>query len=183
MVTGPRSAVGMALLWLVAVAGVSATAWVAIDRAGRDITNVSVTTLPPGPLNPPTMATEPQKITVTPTTSATAPPAATPATPATAKAPAPTGAAEPAPSPAPVAPKPQDLTIRVEGGVFTVRCTGADIGLRSAQPQNDWQVHVDTPSSGQIVVSFRTGDEEERRSTKVTAVCTDGTPVFSVSNG
>ena len=180
MVISLRSAVGIATIWLAAVAGVSATAWFAIDRAGRDITNVSVTTLPPGPLNPPTMATEPQKTTVTPTTSATAPPAATPAP---SPAPAPTGAAEPAPSPAPVAPKPRDLTIRVEGGVFTVRCTGADIGLRSAQPQNDWQVHVDTPSSGQIVVSFRTGDDEERRSTKVTAVCTDGTPVFSVSNG
>ena len=38
MVVKLRSAVGVAMIWLATVAGVSATAWVAIDRAGRDIT-------------------------------------------------------------------------------------------------------------------------------------------------
>ena len=87
------------------------------------------------------------------------------------------------PSPPPAAPTPKNLTTRAAGGVVTVRCTGATIALLSAQPENDWRVHVDTSSSRQIAVSFRTGEEEEQRSTVVTAVCTDGTPVFTVSNG
>jgi len=64
-----------------------------------------------------------------------------------------------------------------------VRCTGTTIGIRSAQPQNGWRVHVDSSNAGQIIVSFRTGEEEDRRTTTVTAVCTGGTPVFTVNNG
>jgi hypothetical protein len=42
-----RSIAGISLIWLATVAGVSATAWFAIDRAGRDLTGADVATLVP----------------------------------------------------------------------------------------------------------------------------------------
>ena len=41
-----RSVVGMVMIWLATVAGVSVTAWVAIDRAGQDVTGAAVSSLP-----------------------------------------------------------------------------------------------------------------------------------------
>jgi hypothetical protein len=64
-----------------------------------------------------------------------------------------------------------------------VRCTGATIGLRIAQPENDWRVHVDTTHPVQIVVTFQSGEEDSNVSTQVTAVCANGTPTFTVTNG
>src|ERR1019366_8795470 len=62
MVTNMRSAAAMAAIWVFAVVGVSATAWVAIDRAGRDITVTTVSSLPPASLNTPTLAGEPARV-------------------------------------------------------------------------------------------------------------------------
>ena len=59
MVINLRSASGIAAIWLAAVVGVSATAWVAIDRAGRDITNVNIKTMAPAPVITPTIAPQP----------------------------------------------------------------------------------------------------------------------------
>jgi hypothetical protein len=189
MVINLRSASGIAAIWLAAVVGVSATAWVAIDRAGRDITNVNIKTMAPAPIITPTLAVRP---TSTPLPSATAtlsvapPPAPRPSSPTTARAPIST----PTPTPTrtasrrhsrPPGPTPQDQTIRVVGGLVSVRCTGTAIVIRSAQPEFDWRVHVDTPMPGQIVVTFRMGDEESQRTTQVTAVCTNGSPAFTVS--
>lgn len=47
-----RSGVVVATIWLAAVAGVSVTAWVAIDRAGRGVTGADT-----GSLLPVTVAT------------------------------------------------------------------------------------------------------------------------------
>ncbi|HZX99511.1 MAG TPA: hypothetical protein VFE92_08495 [Dermatophilaceae bacterium] len=197
MVINPRSAVGMAAIWLVAVAGVSATAWLAIDRAGRDITTASVSTLS-APLNTPTRDSEPRSTaTPTPTPSATptptpdAFPTATPdafPSPSVAPAPAtPRPAASPTPTitarRAPPAPTPQDKTISVTGGLVSARCTGATIALRIAQPQNDWRVQVDASGGQQIAVSFQTGEDDSARNTQVTAVCQNGAPTFTVTNG
>jgi hypothetical protein len=206
MVINPRSAVGMAAIWLVAVAGVSATAWVAIDRAGRDITPAAISALPT-PLNNPTLGSEPTKTAPKPKPSAT--PAPTPdVAPAPTSAPTPTPtqvpvpAPTPAPAPAPVAAPTPDAspraparppapagptaiykTYRVPGGIVTVRCIGASIGLRIAQPENDWRVSVDTSVVGQIAVTFVTGEEDSTTKTLVTAVCTHGAPAFDVTNG
>ncbi|HEY5246994.1 MAG TPA: hypothetical protein VIJ15_00885 [Dermatophilaceae bacterium] len=205
MVTNARSAVAGAAIWLAAVAGVSAASWFAIDRAGRDIANVSISTLPPVPLNTPTLAGEPTETTADPEPATTPVPSPSPGPSAAPKptagasaapkptayrahpapTPTPTGSRHPAPVPSspPEAPTPKNQSTRAAGGVVSVRCTGATIALLSAQPENDWRVHVDTSSSRQIAVSFRTGEEEEQRSTEVSAVCTDGTPVFTVNNG
>lgn len=190
MVINPRSAVGIAAIWLVAVAGVSATAWYAIDRAGRDITDASAGALPPAPLTTPTLASEPTTSDAAPQPSATPTPTTIPipsptpshsvapshpAIPRRSGGPAPRGTASPPATPA-------DQSINVSGGLVAVRCTGATIALRVAQPLNGWRVHVDTSSAGQIVVSFQMGDEESQSRTEVTAVCANGTPAFQVSN-
>jgi hypothetical protein len=189
MVINLRSAGGIAAIWLAAVVGVSATAWVAIDRAGRDITNVNIKTMAPAPIITPTSAPQP---TGTPLPSATsklsvAPPPSSRPSSLTTSAPSSTSKSTPTPRTArgrpgkAPGPTPQDGTIRVAGGLVSVRCTGAAIALRIAQPEYDWRVHVDTPKPGQIVVSFRMGDEESQRTTQVMTVCTKGSPAFTVS--
>ena len=196
MVINARSAVGMAAIWLVAVAGVSAAAWLAIDRAGRDITTATVSTLT-APLDTPTRESQPRNTAATPTPSATptstpdAIPTATPdaiPSPSVAPPPAtPRPAATPEPRiPARTAPPdtiPQDKTISVNGGLVSARCTGATIALRIAQPENDWRVQVDASGGQQIAVSFQTGQEDAVTQTQVTAVCENGAPTFTVTNG
>ena len=201
MVTNLRSAAGMAAIWVFAVAGVSATAWVAIDRAGRDITTANVSTLPPPSLNTPTMGSEPTTPPAKPKPKPTAKSVATP-TPATTSAPVVTAAPTPrpshsrdqsggtppvapaaAPAPAAATPAPQDKTISVLGGLVSARCTGTAIRLLIAQPENDWRVRVDTTNGAQIVVSFQRGEEDAMTKTVVTGVCAGGAPSFTVSNG
>ena len=177
MVISLRSAVGIATIWLVAVAGVSATAWFAIDRAGRDITDASVSTLPRAPLHTPTLGSQPTQTDGTPTPSATATRAATP-TPSVTPSLSPT--LTPA-TPATATATPQDRTISIAGGLVSVRCTGATIELTVAQPENEWRVHVDTSGARQIAVSFQSGAEEAVSRTRVTAVCANGTPAFTVT--
>jgi hypothetical protein len=192
MVINLRSAGGIAAIWLAAVVGVSATAWVAIDRAGRDITNVNIKTMAPAPIITPTIDRQPTGTSLTSATStlSVAPPPAS--RPSSLTNPAPATTSKPTPTPAgtatgrqvkPPGPTPQDRTIGVAGGLVSVRCTGTAIVLRIAQPEYDWRAHVDTPTAGQIVVSFRMGDEESQRMTQVTAVCTKGSPAFTVSGG
>lgn len=187
----------MAAIWLIAVAGVSATAWFAIDRAGRDLTSASVSTLAPAPLNTPTQGAEPTKAPARHKPKATTKPTATPdpspthrqpstpapvalptsvAPPRATSTPGPDPAAQPSP---PAAPTAQDQTVSVNGGLISVRCTGDVIALRVAQPDNQWRVLVDTSQPGQISVTFTSGGEEVPSRTQVTAVCTNGVPAFS----
>jgi len=187
MVITRRSAGGIAAIWLAAVVGVSATAWFAIDRAGRDITSVKVATMPTAPAQVPTTEPAPTMAAPRPTATqkptAVTRPSATPAPPRRVATPTPSAAPTPLTTPRPAPPPPptrQDRTQVVDGGWVSVRCTGDSIALRSAQPQFDWRVHVDT-YQGRIYVSFSTGDEEDQRRTLVTAACTNGTPTFAVT--
>jgi hypothetical protein len=164
MVTNMRSAAGMVAIWVFAVVGVSATAWVAIDRAGRDITVATVSTLPPASLNTPTMGSESTQSGHNPEQ----------------PAPSPTDTGSPPP---PAAPTPQDQTTSVPGGLVSARCTADAIKLLTAQPQNNWRVHVDTSNGQQIVVSFLRGDEDSQSRTEVTGVCTNGNPTFTTTTG
>ena len=186
-----RSGVAIAAIWIVAVTGVSATAWVAIDRAGRDLTNSSLTTLPPVPLLTPNLGGEQGHRAQSPQPSTTTNPSR-PQTPATSAA----GATAPAgpprsvptthatvPQPVITAPTAQDRSINVNGGLVSASCTGATITLRDAQPDNDWRVQVDTSGGRQVVVTFHTGEEDQSSGTQVSAVCAGGTPAFTVTNG
>ena len=196
MVTSLRSATGMAAIWVFAVAGVSATAWVAIDRAGRDIAPAGASALPLASLGTPTRGRTPTPAAPKPAPAATASAVHTPAptvipapaatsTPTRHPAQAPTPPAAglgtaPGPTPSP-APTPVDQSISVPGGLVSVRCTGAAIRLLNAQPDNDWRVRVDTSNGGKVTVSFQNGQEDSSGSTAVRAVCTNGTPAFTTT--
>jgi len=187
MVVNVRSAVGVGMIWLAAVAGVSGSAWIAIDRAGRDITDGSVSSLSPlTVVNAPAATTpgigatsterttspsaKPERST-TPEPSATlrSPVAPAPSTPAT-------SAAVPGPTSA------RDGTFRATGGQVTVRCTGGTIQLRIAQPDDAWRVEVGSAGPQEVHVTFMRGGEEGGVGTQVTAVCAGGAPAFRVAS-
>ena len=191
MVVKLRPALGVVMIWLAAVAGVSVTAWVAIDRAGRDITNGTANSLSPltmgTPLAVPTPgvgATSTAATThssATPERSAAPEASATPEPSATRKSPvaqappaSPTSAAVPGSTSA------RDGTFRATGGQVSVRCTGDTIQLRIAQPDDGWRVEVGSAGPQEIHVTFMRGGEESGVGTEVTAVCAAGTPAFKV---
>ena len=196
MVNSPRSAVVVVAVWLAAVIGVSATAWVAIDRAGRDITAGVISTLPAAPLTTPTPGAKPPPSPAPTTAPATATPPTAVAAPPPVQARSTASRPTPSPTPSrtrthrrpptrrttsPPAPAPADRTINVTGGLVSVRCTGPAIGLRIAQPQNEWRVQVETYGTRQIHVTFTSGDEESVSRTEVSAECVEGTPTFRVT--
>lgn len=193
MVVKLRSPVVVAMIWLATVAGVSVTAWVAIDRAGRDIAGGVVGSLPSV-----TVATAPATTTPaagkSPTGATSQPspsqePSSTQDTSTTQDpSPSPKQSAAPEPSAAPTTATStspttwQDRTVSVTGGQVSVRCTGSSILLRIAQPQDGWRLEVGESARAQVDVSFRRGDEEAWVGTQVTAVCAKGTPAFTVRN-
>ena len=70
----------------------------------------------------------------------------------------------------------------VTGGQVSVRCTGAVITLRIAQPDDGWRVEVDRSGTEDVEVTFHRGDIAAGGQTHVKAVCSAGTPVFTVEN-
>ena len=175
MVMKMRTAVGVAAIWVATVACVSATAWVAIDRAGRDLTGGVAGSLPPVTLGSALVTTTPQIS-----------PSRTNVTPAPSDTPQPTDTPEPSAKPAPSAkPEPsatakpsttsRDRTFSVEGGQVSVRCTDSTIRLRIAQPDNGWRVEVEKAGPEEVIVIFRRGDSEDLGGSRLTAVCSAGT--------
>ena len=169
MVIRMRTAVGVAAIWLATVACVSATAWVAIDRAGRDLTGGVASSLPPVTMGSALVTTTPQispsRTNVTPAPSDTLEPSETP---------------EPSAKPAPPATaKPsttsRDRTFSLAGGQVSVRCTESTIRLRIAQPANGWRVEVEKAGPEEVNVNFRRGDSEDLGGSRLTAVCKAGT--------
>ena len=187
MVVKLRFAVGVAMIWLAAVAGASVTAWFAVDRAGR-LTGASLSSLRPtlvgapvvgAPVVTTTPGSEPTRTDATPEPSSTPGPPSTPDTSATrTSSPAPSPSSNSQTSPT----TPQDRTVSVAGGQVSVRCTGATILLRFAQPDNGWRVEVDKSGPEEVEVSFRTGDDDAGSQTQVRALCETGTPAFRVEN-
>ena len=151
-----RSAVGIAMIWVATVAGVSATAWVAIDRAGRDITGAQATSL------------SSLAATAVATTAPGAPPR--------------TASPEPSATTSSTSVTRQDDSVKVAGGQVSVGCIGATVGLRSAQPDNGWRVEVEASGPREVVVSFESGEDETERGSQVTAVCASGKPAFKGTN-
>ena len=185
MVVKLRSALGVVMIWLAAVAGVSVTAWVAIDRAGRDITNGTVNSLSPLTMGTPPAAPTPgvgaTSTEATTQSSATPKRSAAPEHSATRKSPvvqappaSPTSAAVPGSTSA------RAGTFRATGGQVSVRCTGDTIQLRIAQPDDGWRVEVGSAGPQEIHMTFMRGGEEGGVGTEMTAVCATGTPAFKV---
>jgi len=178
-----RFVVGVAAIWVAAVAGVSVTAWVAIDRAGREVTSATVSALPPASIGTATSATTSDQ-GASSTDPTTKPPASKTPKPPTSKAstvapsPSPTSSHTGSVTSTPV----RDRTVTVVGGQVSVRCIGSDLTLRIAQPDNGWRVELDRSDSGDVQVTFKGGDGEASPETQVTATCSAGTPVFTVDN-
>jgi hypothetical protein len=186
MVVKLRSVVGVGMIWLAAVAGVSVTAWVAIDRAGRDITDGLVNSLSPSAVGTAPATSTPGRALAS--IGATAPPSAKPKV-SPAPQPITTGKVPVAQGPSPRASVAssgstitQDRTYSATGGQVTVRCTGTTIQLRIAQPDNGWRVEVAKAGPDQVQVTFRQGEDDSEGGTQMTAVCVAGTPVFKVES-
>ena len=188
-----RSGAGIAMIWLVTVAGASATAWVAIDRAGRAITEPGATSLAVPYLGPTAESATPSEgatstgATPAPSASRTTSSATTPATATPRSSTSHQGSTSPSPSgdgqniPG-SSTTPIDRTVSVTGGQVTVRCTGAVITLRIAQPDNGWRVKVEGSGPEKVEMAFQQGDTEGGAETHVKAVCSKGTPVFTVDS-
>lgn len=190
MVVKIRAAVCVAMIWVATVACVSVSAWVAIDRAGRDITGGVLASLPPVTLGSTLSTTTPQgdpsPTDATPEPSVTREPSGTPKPTGTT---GPSASSEPSAKPEPsttakaaTTAKPsttsRDRTFSVEGGQVSVRCTDSTIRLRIAQPDNGWRVEVEKAGLEEVKVTFRRGDSEDLGGGRVSAVCTAGTPTF-----
>ncbi|HZW45710.1 MAG TPA: hypothetical protein VFF32_15235 [Dermatophilaceae bacterium] len=170
-----RLVLGVAAIWLAAVAGVSATAWLAIDRAGQGVTSASVSALPAVLISTATRTTAPDQgaSSTGPTTKPSASKTST-ASPSPSSASTHTGSASSIPV--------RDRTVTVVGGQVSVRCIGSALTLRIAQPDNGWRVELDRSDSGDVQVTFKGGDHEASQETQVTATCSAGTPAFTVDN-
>jgi len=150
-----RSAAGIARFWLATVAGASATAWVAIDRAGRDISGAGVSSVTAASLGASSDTTAPGS---NPSPSVTIG--------------SPTAASQ----------TPRDRSATVAGGQVSARCTGETILLRIAQPSNGWRVDVKESGPRAVDLVFERGGEDAEGRTRVTALCENGTPGFTVAN-
>jgi hypothetical protein len=175
--------------WVAVVGATSAVAWVAIDRAGREVLTATagsaagpaaVATGAPrtpsahGPSSSPTSSRTPGQVSPTTGTrprSSTGSGTHQPATAPTST----TRTTRPTPAPAVV-----DRSVRVEGGQVGVRCAGAVVSLRFAQPVDGWAVRVGDDGPGQVKVAFVSAAQQ--RDIEVEAECSGGTPVFSTSD-
>ena len=138
---------------------------------GATPTSSGTTSPAVGPSGTPTLVQDP---TAAPTSEPTASSAPTPAPirPTTAPpvaVPPPPVAPAPAPAPAPAA---VARTWNVSGGQVAAQCTGSQIVLLSATPQNGWSLEVKHSGPEELEVKFRQGEEE----TSVHAVCVAGVP-------
>ena len=186
MVEKFRFAVGLALIWLTAVAGVSATAWFAIDRAGRDVGGGGLSALLPIPVSkagagarPPYGLIRAPSATPGPATTrvSSVPPSPAPATTA-APVPPPRGSPARTVRSTPTG----DRTFTGAGGRVSVRCTGARITLRIAQPDNGWRVEVHKSSSRDIEFRFQRVNDNSGSGTRMVTVCEEGVPALRVDN-
>jgi hypothetical protein len=168
-----RSAVGIATIWVATVAGVSATAWFAIDRAGRDISNSGVSSVTTQSLGAASDTTTPGGTT----SGATSSPTSKTTTPGNSQAPSVTSGSQTA-----AAQAPRDRSVTVPGGQISARCSGETILLRIAQPSNGWRVDVKEAGPQVLDLTFERGDEGAEAETRVKAKCVSGGPVFTVEN-
>lgn len=184
--------------WVTVVGATSAVAWVAIDRAGREVLTATsdarvdpgaVTTGAPHTPRAPRTQTTPTTAASSPTsgrtaTTTSAPTAATTSRPrsSTTSTPAATSSSRSRTTTRSTAARPAavDRTVRVEGGQVGVRCVGQTASLRFAQPDDGWAVRVEDDGPEHVKVTFRSSGD--RREIEVESQCSGGTPVFSTSD-
>lgn len=186
-----RALVAAVVGWVTVVGATSAVAWVAIDRAGREVLTAPAgsiadpgvvatgaprtpsgrsTTSRPTPTSRPTEHPSPTAPSTSGSSTTTHPHPAATQTPSTTRTRTTVASA----------PSAVDRTVRVEGGQLGVRCTGSTASLRFAQPADGWSVKVEEAGPDKVKVQF-TGSAQHRE-IEVEARCSGGTPVFSTSD-
>jgi len=170
------------LAWVGVVIAGSALTWIAIDRAGQQVTGSpasTTTTQPPviGTVGPP--PTGP-----TPSAPGQSGPSASTSAPLPTTSPSPThapttrpGTSTPRTSSPPVT-RTETRTWSGTGGWLTVSCTGGRATLKSASPNDGWSFERGDDAGDAIEVKFEGGDTE----VKVRATCVAGVPQFHVES-
>jgi hypothetical protein len=160
----------------VVIAG-SALTWVAIDRAGQQVTGspqaantqpAVVGTIGPAPTTPSTT----RRPTPTPSPSTGH---------ATTAAPTPTQSAPVSTPKASQPPAVRTVTRTWSGtaGTLMVTCTGRTVRFKSASPNDGWSVERGDASGDAIDVKFESGEAE----VQIRATCVGGVPQFHVETG
>lgn len=142
--------------WLGVVAVVSAVAWFAISSAGSEVLDPKAQAVPTAGL--------PSGGTPSGYPSPSAPTTDAPAT---------------SPAPVPTGPAPVDQVYRVAGGQVGCRCTGQQVSLNGAWPDDGWTVKSSTSDGDtRLRVEFESDDAR----TRVEAICVDGGPSVTVED-
>lgn len=167
-----------AAAWVAVVIAGSALTWVAIDRAGKQVTGgpqaaatqpVVVGTVGPAP------TTRSTTHRPTPKPSASAGHATAPATTQTQSAqPGTTSSTSPPPAVRTVT-----RTWSGTAGTVTVTCTGRTVRFKSASPNDGWSFERGDASGDAIEVRFESGETE----VQIRATCLGGVPQFHVQTG
>ena len=172
--------------WVAVVIAGSGLTWIAIERAGDQVT---VAPESADATRPPVLGT----LGPAPTAGSTAPskPSGTSSAVARPTSPAPTASSTragtttaPAPGPSPKSsPQPAARTeVRTwagSPGSLTVACTGGQVSFRSASPSNGWSLERDGSTDSELEVTFKSGESE----VQVRATCSGGEPRFRVESG
>lgn len=194
---------GVALLWAVGVALVASMSWVAINSAGRQVveTTISAATSSSGTQGGAmTDQTEPTSSSVTtpappssssasgPTPSgagsrkpgSTAMPSATGSSPGghTSTRTPEGGDGDPTTPPTTSGPSPLSDTLSTPGGVVWLQCTGPQITNYLAQPSSDWAGNAGVTRSGTLMVDF----VHDGNGIRIAGTCPSGQPHFDVAN-
>lgn len=169
-----------ATAWAVLVVAGSALTWVAIDRAGQQVTGAATAGETP-PVVVGTIGAAPTRTSGDGQgRSTTAPPTAGATSSATGSShhtPRPGHDTSPSKNPAPptgTATGTQTRTWSGAAGTVTVACTARTAQLKGTSPNDGWHVEVDKPSGTDVDVSFERNEAE----VKVDASCAGGVPVF-----
>jgi hypothetical protein len=169
--------------WVVVVIAGSALTWVAIDRAGNQVTGnptqdqtqpAVVGTLGAAPTRSPKHG--PRATRTSPTgPRATTLPSRTPSAAATSTHPGGSPSKTTASSPV----QTETRTWSGAAGTVTVSCTGRTARLQGTSPGDGWHVEVGDSSGGEIEVTFKRNESE----VQVKATCVGGVPRFQVESG
>jgi outer membrane biosynthesis protein TonB len=192
--------VGVLTLWVALTAVLTTTAWLAVevvaDEVGGSQQRVlsaaavasSANAVPqPAPSAKPSKTPKPAASpsngpSKKPASSPRATPAASPKS-SSSSSPKPTAShsAKPTPKPKPKPSSPPagggsvSKTFAVQGGTIAAACSGSAVSLKSAQPQNGWQVEVHDRGPQSLEITFRSGEKE----TEARIRCSGGVPVLS----
>ncbi len=190
--------VGVLTLWVALTAMLTTTAWLAVEVVADEVggpqqrvlsaaavaVSAKAVSQAPGSAKP-SSSPKPKPShssghSQKPASSPKATPSTTPK-PSSSSKPAASHSAKPTPKPTPKPSTPPggggsvSKTFAVQGGTIAAACSGSAVSLKSAQPQNGWQVEVHDRGPQSLEITFRSGEKE----TEARIRCSGGVPVLS----